>query len=77
MDRLFGITGGDMKIILALIIIWIVMPATIMGSIPPDQRANLITLYYSTGGSDWTNNTGWLGPVGTECEWYGVACDWW
>jgi len=56
-DRLFGITGGNMRNSLILLSIWILMTATIMGIISPDQRDNLIILFYSTGGPGWTNNT--------------------
>lgn len=42
--------------------------------IPPTEREALIALYTSTDGPNWWNNANWLGPVGTECEWYGVAC---
>jgi hypothetical protein len=37
------------------------------------QRYSLAVFYYSTLGSDWINNTFWLGPQ-DECTWYGVAC---
>ena len=33
------------------------------------QRYVLATLYYSTNGDAWKNNTGWLGD-GDECEWW-------
>lgn len=44
-------------------------------AIPQSQRDALIALYQSTGGSSWTNQSGWLGAVGTECTWNGVLCD--
>ena len=25
-------------------------------------------------GENWTNNTGWNGAAGTECDWYGITC---
>jgi len=43
--------------------------------IPAAERAALIALYNCTNGGGWTNNSGWLGPVGTECDWYGVTCN--
>jgi Leucine-rich repeat (LRR) protein len=43
--------------------------------IPQQERDALIALYNSTNGPSWTDATGWLGPVGTECSWYGVTCD--
>jgi len=44
-------------------------------SIPSSERAALIALYESTGGANWTNHRNWLGPAGTECNWYGITCD--
>ena len=41
---------------------------------PQIQRDALIALYNSTDGSNWKDNTGWLGEVGTECDWFGVSC---
>jgi hypothetical protein len=38
------------------------------------ERAALISLYQATGGPQWHKQKGWLGPEGTECEWYGVEC---
>ncbi|MCP4353986.1 MAG: DUF1566 domain-containing protein [Desulfobacterales bacterium] len=43
--------------------------------ISPMERNALIDLYSSTDGDNWTNNGGWLGDPGTECNWYGVKCD--
>jgi len=42
--------------------------------IPQTERNALIALYNSTGGADWTNNAGWMGAAGTECDWYGITC---
>lgn len=44
-------------------------------AIPSAEREALITLYNSTNGAKWQNNSGWLGANGTECNWYGVVCD--
>lgn len=38
-----------------------------------DQRFGLVTLFYSTGGDDWSNSSGWLGEE-QECLWSGVTC---
>jgi len=43
--------------------------------IPSDERDALIALYNSTNGANWYDNTGWLGPAGTECDWFGIECD--
>jgi hypothetical protein len=48
---------------------------TVIPIIPEIERQALIDLYNSTGGDNWKNNTGWLGEVGTECNWFGVTCD--
>jgi hypothetical protein len=45
-----------------------------VAAIPVEERDALIALYDATGGPTWTNNSGWLGPPGTECNWYGVGC---
>jgi hypothetical protein len=42
---------------------------------PVSERQVLLDLYASTNGANWTNNTGWNGPAGTECSWYGVFCN--
>ena len=34
------------------------------------QRLALATFYFATGGSLWTNNTGWLSYDIDECEWF-------
>lgn len=44
-------------------------------AIPASETQALINLYVSTNGSGWNNSTGWGGPAGTECDWYGVYCD--
>jgi|GEM_PF-2009321 len=44
-------------------------------AIPLSERQVLLDLYSQTDGANWTNNTGWNGAEGSECTWYGVACD--
>jgi len=39
------------------------------------DRAALLQLYESADGEHWKNHEGWKGPVGTECHWFGVICD--
>jgi hypothetical protein len=46
-----------------------------LNRLPPDEREALVALYNTTGGAQWRNHSGWLGASGTECEWYGVTCD--
>ncbi len=50
------------------------LPATAQSQIPATERQYLLDLYASTNGPGWTNQTGWNGPAGTECSWYGVSC---
>src|SRR5207247_2256251 len=38
------------------------------------ERAALLALYRSTDGLRWKNHSGWLGPPGSECTWFGVEC---
>ena len=47
----------------------------VAGVIPAEQRQVLLDLYNSTVGPGWWNHTGWAGPIGTECTWYGITCD--
>jgi hypothetical protein len=42
--------------------------------IPPEERQALEALYNATDGDHWKHHVGWLGPVGTECNWHGVSC---
>jgi hypothetical protein len=43
--------------------------------VPAQERQALIALYEATDGVHWKNHEGWMGPTGTECNWYGVLCD--
>lgn len=64
---------------------WWYLPVLLLGcmvflqvahaDIPASERQVLLDLYQSTNGNDWTGNTGWNGPAGTECAWYGITCD--
>jgi hypothetical protein len=38
-----------------------------------EQRYAAATLYYSTGGSSWLNQDGWMSGA-DECSWFGVEC---
>lgn len=48
---------------------------TVQAAIPASERQALVDLYQSTNGDGWTDNSGWVGAVGTECSWYGISCD--
>jgi hypothetical protein len=41
--------------------------------IPQSECEVLVALYNSTGGANWTNNTGWL-QTNTPCSWFGIEC---
>jgi hypothetical protein len=58
-----------------LIVVLALIPVSFAhAQIPTAERAALFALYNSTDGANWSNNTNWLGPAGTECTWYGVEC---
>ncbi|MBO9661696.1 hypothetical protein [Dokdonella sp.] len=44
-------------------------------AIPTTERQALVDLYNATSGPSWTNNTLWLGEVGSECSWFGITCN--
>ena len=48
------------------------LPLSVSAQIPQSERSALIALYNSTGGENWYRQEGWLGPPGTEGDWYGV-----
>jgi Leucine-rich repeat (LRR) protein len=44
-------------------------------AIPESERAVLVDVYTSTHGEGWVDATGWNGAPGSECSWFGIACD--
>ena len=58
----------------ALFLLLISLAGASYAQIPQIERDALVALYNSTGGANWTNNTGWMGAAGTECGWFGVNC---
>ena len=44
-------------------------------AIPAGEREALLQFYQATRGDQWKLKRNWNGPVGTECDWYGVDCD--
>jgi len=42
--------------------------------IPGSECESLITLYDSTDGDNWTDNTGWI-QTNTPCSWHGITCE--
>ena len=64
------------KIVIGLITLFLItMMQQTSAAIPASERNALITLYNSTNGDNWVDNTGWLGSPGTECSWEGVTCN--
>ena len=58
--------------------------ATFKLGVPSSERLALTTFFTSTGGVNWSLNTGWKTPplevdgfaaYGTECTWVGIGCD--
>ena len=58
----------------ALFLLLISLARVSYAQVPQIERDALVALYNFTGGANWTDNTGWLGAVGTECTWFGVRC---
>ena len=52
-----------------------IVAAQAQATIPASERAVLDAIYQQTGGPNWRNNSGWEGPAGTECTWFGIVCD--
>jgi len=63
------------KIIGVAFIIFLYLVPNVYAVIPASEREALISLYNSTDGTNWLDNTNWLGASGSECSWYGVSCD--
>jgi Leucine-rich repeat (LRR) protein len=62
------------KAVLLAVLVLISM-SSVDAQVPSSERNALIALYTDTNGAGWTNNSGWLGSAGTECDWYGVSCN--
>ena len=58
----------------ALFPLLIALAGASYAQIPQIERDALVALYNSTDGANWTDNTGWLGETGTECNWQGITC---
>jgi hypothetical protein len=57
-----------------LLLLLISLAAASHAQVPQIERDALVALYNSTDGANWTDNTGWNGSAGGECDWKGVAC---
>ena len=64
-----------MKKSVGAIVAVLLMSIMLLSAIPSQERNALIAIYNSTDGANWTNNTGWMGAPGTECQWWGVVCN--
>jgi hypothetical protein len=62
------------KPVLLAILVLIPM-SSVDAQVPASERSALLALYDATDGSGWTDNSGWLGAVDTECTWFGITCD--
>jgi hypothetical protein len=58
----------------ALFLLLISLAGVSYAQIPQIERDALVALYNSTDGANWTDNTGWMGEAGTECDWQGITC---
>ena len=47
---------------------------TAVTEIPQTECEALVAFYTSTGGDNWSRNTGWL-QTNTPCTWYGLTCN--
>lgn len=52
-------------------------PVLVEAQISASERQALIDFYQSLNGPGWATDGGleWLGPEGSECDWFGVVCD--
>ena len=62
--------------ILTLVFCLSVHPLTqLSAAIPSDERNALIAFFDATNGTDWSEQSFWLGPPGTEGSWHGVTVE--
>ncbi|PRP79031.1 RHS repeat-associated core domain-containing protein [Planoprotostelium fungivorum] len=67
--------GRSMKwIVLALCLLFHVSPMDGQ-RLAESEKNTLLSLYESTGGSSWANQTGWSSPNSDPCTWFGVTCN--
>ena len=63
------------RISLTSLVILVFASLCASAQVPQGDRDALIAIYNATGGTGWTNDTGWLGAPGTECTWANVFCE--
>lgn len=61
--------------ILCMLLLLFSCTGQVIAAISTTERNQLIAIYNSTNGPNWSNKTGWLGAAGTECSWSGITCD--
>lgn len=61
-------------LVTAVALTWVTC-AQVRAAIPSSERTALLNFYGSTGGAGWRNSSGWNGPAGSECSWFGITCD--
>ena len=76
MGRLLGILRTTTRSVIqnALFLLLISLAGASHAQVPQIERDALGALYNSTDGANWTDNTVWLGEIGTEYSWFGVRC---
>ena len=62
-------------VVLVVAFLPLFVPITAQAAIPPSERTVLLNLFAGTNGASWTTSTNWNGAAGSECTWFGVACD--
>jgi hypothetical protein len=75
------------KSVIGIAALLLALPLAASAAVPAAERQALTNLYTSTGGGAWTVNTNWcsgacpasgaatFNAAGSECSWYGIACD--
>jgi len=60
--------------VMSLLCIFLLCGGLVWNGVVVAQNTDLASLYQSTNGSEWWNNTNWL--VGDPCVngWYGITC---
>lgn len=65
---------SDILIALLAVFLAFVGPTTLYAQVSEEEREALVRFYHATGGAAWHDNSGWLSPSTTECDWFGVQC---
>lgn len=60
--------------IAALFIVGCFLISNSSAQVSSESRDALLDFYSDMNGPAWNSDLGWLGPVGTECDWQGIFC---